>query len=266
MNNLEFKGEYRRNLPHIQPPGATFFITARLAGSLPPSVLQRLSQQAARLGAKGSVPAEGETASDQRERERFWFREYETLLHETKSGPHWLADDRVAAVLAESMHYQDGKQYRLDAFCIMPNHLHIVLMPRPREEIPPGVNLCQDGQGNAGYLERMPDGSRCLVKVEYYSLAAIMHRIKRRSAREGNKLLNREGEFWEHESYDHYIRDDDEWQRTVAYVLNNPVKAGLVRHWKDWKWNYVRDATQDSKEKRQKMVPFARDVTKMKSK
>jgi putative transposase len=239
MHNLEFKGRYRRDLPHIQPPGATFFITTRLAGSLPQSVLLRLAQHAAAVKAKGSVAGASDTEADRRERERFWFREYERLLHEAGSGPRWLVDERIAAILAEAMHYQDGKQYRLDAFCIMPNHLHLVLRPQPRTEIPSGVVLREDGEGNAGYLQRLEDGSVRFVKVEYYALAAIMHRIKRRSAREGNKILNRRGELWEHESYDHYIRDLEEWQRTIDYVVSNPVKAGLVAHSKDWKWTYA---------------------------
>jgi hypothetical protein len=47
-------------------------------------------------------------------------------------------------------------------------------------------------------------------------------------------------EFWAHESYDHYVRDADEWERIVAYVLNNPVKAGYVANWREWRWNYRR--------------------------
>jgi hypothetical protein len=49
-----------------------------------------------------------------------------------------------------------------------------------------------------------------------------------------------EGEFWAHESYDHYVRDADEWRRVIAYVLNIPVKAGYVDNWQAWKWNYRR--------------------------
>src|SRR5215471_3060261 len=239
MHNLGFKGRYRRDLPHIQPPGATFFITTRLADSLPQSVLLQLAQQAAATRAKGSTEGSAETEADRRERERFWFRAYEELLHSSRTGPHWLVDERIAGLVAEVMKYKDGKHYRLDAFCIMPNHMHLVLMPHSRNEIPSTAVLCEDGEGNVGYFERLEGASRQFIKVEYHSLAAIMHRIKRRSARESNKVLNRRGEFWEHESYDHFIRDDDEWQRTIGYVLNNPVKSGLVKHWKDWKWAYV---------------------------
>ncbi|HUR98602.1 MAG TPA: hypothetical protein VMZ26_11110 [Pyrinomonadaceae bacterium] len=65
-----------------------------------------------------------------------------------------------------------------------------------------------------------------------------MKSIKGYTAREANKILNRKGSFWEAESYDHEVADDEEFNRIVRYVLNNPVKAGLVKDWRDWKWNW----------------------------
>lgn len=79
-----------------------------------------------------------------------------------------------------------------------------------------------------------------LEEDEYYSLASIMHSLKGYTAYQANRMLGREGEFWAHESYDHWIRDYAEWQRIIAYVLNNPVKAGGCHVWQDWEWNYVR--------------------------
>jgi REP element-mobilizing transposase RayT len=73
-------------------------------------------------------------------------------------------------------------------------------------------------------------------------LDVIMHSLKSYTANEANKLLKRSGAFWETESYDHVIRDEREYYRTIAYVLNNPVKAGLVRNWRDWPWSYKRDS------------------------
>ena len=67
-----------------------------------------------------------------------------------------------------------------------------------------------------------------------------MQSLKGFTAFQCNRLLRREGEFWAHESFDHYVRDADEWHRIVAYVLNNPVKAGWVGEWREWKWNYLR--------------------------
>jgi REP-associated tyrosine transposase len=75
---------------------------------------------------------------------------------------------------------------------------------------------------------------------DYHSLGSIMQSLKGFTARTFNRLLGREGEFWAHESYDHYVRDNDEWHRIVAYILNNPVKAGYVYQWDQWKWNYRR--------------------------
>src|SRR5262245_44644841 len=96
-------------------------------------------------------------------------------------------------------------------------------------------------KATSGICNRTPVGKSIFVKLDYYSLAKITHRIKRRSARESNKLLGRTGDFWEHESYDHWIRAQEEWQRTIAYVRNNPVSAGLVKRWEDWRWTYVRE-------------------------
>jgi REP element-mobilizing transposase RayT len=71
------------------------------------------------------------------------------------------------------------------------------------------------------------------------AIAEIMHNIKRNSAKQANKILNRKGMFWQHENYDHYIRNNVELQRTIEYVLLNPVKAGLVDDWTEWKWSYL---------------------------
>src|SRR5207253_3585868 len=75
----------------------------------------------------------------------------------------------------------------------------------------------------------------------YPSLASIMQSLKGYTAFQSNRLLERKGEFWAHESYDHYVRDAEEWNHIMAYVLNNPVKAGYVADWRDWKWNYRRE-------------------------
>ena len=111
-------------------------------------------------------------------------------------------------MVTESILFRDGKTYDLVAFCIMLNHVHLVCTP----------------------LEK-------LAKT-YYGLTEILHSVKRHTAREANKILQRKGTFWQDESYDHFIRDDAELERIVKYVLHNPVKAGLVKEQTDWKWNY----------------------------
>jgi putative transposase len=78
-----------------------------------------------------------------------------------------------------------------------------------------------------------------MFSSEHPSLSRIMHSLKGGSARECNLILSRRGQFWEHENFDHVIREG-KLHKAIRYVLNNPVKAGLVRSWKDWRWNYCR--------------------------
>ena len=202
---------YRRHLPHYQPPGATLFLTTRLAGSLPQEAILRLKAEADRSDVFLERIADLRERAEQAylEQQRL-FGEWDAELHATEHGPFWLSDVRIAQLVADSLHFRDGEVYRLIAFCIMPNHLHVVFMPLPRT-----------------------DGS-------FPALPAIMHSLKRHTARQANLLLGREGAFWQDESYDHVIRSEAESQRIISYVVNNPVKAGLAACWEDWSWNYVR--------------------------
>lgn len=67
-----------------------------------------------------------------------------------------------------------------------------------------------------------------------------MQSLKGYTAHEANRTLNRKGQFWEAESYDHIVRDEAEFARIINYVVNNPVKAGLVNDWREWKWSWRR--------------------------
>lgn len=65
-----------------------------------------------------------------------------------------------------------------------------------------------------------------------------MQSFKRYTARQANLFLQREGPFWQAESYDHVVRHSAELERVIHYILNNPVKAGLVKQWQDWPWSW----------------------------
>ncbi len=211
MNNLEYKLFYRRHLPHIQPPGATLFITSRLVGSIPTEVLQQLRAEAERVEA---ILARLSNPQERDERayleQRLLFGKWDTALNTAQSGPFWLHDPRIADLMAKSLHHRDRKVYDIVAYCIMPNHIHTVYTP-----------LLKDNGA-------------------YHAMSAIMHSLKRYTARESNLLLGREGQFWQHENYDHVVRDEAELRRIIWYALNNPVKAGLVEHWEEWKWSYCK--------------------------
>jgi REP element-mobilizing transposase RayT len=201
---------YRRNLPHIQPPGATFFITFRLAGSIPAAVAAALCAEAERIQAElERAPDSPERAERMYLEQRRFFGRWDAVL-DAGDGPDWLRNPAVAALVADSIHYFDGQRYDLLVFCIMSNHVHVVLTP--------------------------------LLKTEsaYYPLAQIMHTMKGYTAGQANQLLERTGAFWQHESYDHYVRSAAELERIIAYVVNNPVKAGLVTAWQAWPWTYCK--------------------------
>lgn len=74
-----------------------------------------------------------------------------------------------------------------------------------------------------------------------YPVTDILRLIKGSTAREANKMLNRSGSFWQHESYDHLVRNDMARERIIRYILKNPVKAGLVKKWNDWEWTYCKN-------------------------
>ncbi len=150
-----------------------------------------------------------------REQRRF-FGKWDNVLDSRSTGPIWLQDARIAELMIESMYYRDGQVYDLEAFCVMPNHVHMVFTP-------------------------LPDTSKTETdEKSYHALPAIMHSLKLYTAGQANKILEREGNFWQHENYDHVVRDEAEWRRIVEYVLNNPVKAGLVTNQNDWLWSYCK--------------------------
>ena len=76
--------------------------------------------------------------------------------------------------------------------------------------------------------------------VPSYILADMFGSLKKYTARRANRILSRRGAFWQDESYDHVIRDDNELERAISYVLNNPVNASLVQSWEQWPWTYVK--------------------------
>lgn len=200
---------YRRNLPHWQPGGVPFFITWRLAGSLPTAFVAEYAAEQERI-------AQDPRAKD--EHSDWAINAYKRLfvrgddeLHKMDS-PRWLAQPDIAAIVRDVMHQgEDEHLYRLYAYTVMSNHVHILL--HPLEDVQTGKPV---------------------------PLARITQMLKGRSARFANLKLGRVGQhFWVHESYDHWPRNENETRRIVAYILNNPVKAGLVSEAFDWPWSWA---------------------------
>ena len=211
MSTSNYQLYYERTLPHYQPPGATLFLTYRLFGSLPATVIERLRTEAKELQSRLCSIHEPKLRAAQADYyQRYLFGQWDEAIHADRVGPQWLVNPGIASLLWDSILSRDGKVYSLHTCCIMPNHVHMVFTP----------------------LLRTSD--------EYYSLASIMGSLKGYTAREANALLERKGQFWQHESYDRAVRNEEECMRIIAYVIENPVKAGLVKDASEWPWTYPR--------------------------
>jgi len=209
---------YHRNLPHWHPEGQMFFITFRLANSLPLSIIQEL--EAERERERQTIRAQFNGAQQSGEfykLDKKYFGHFDTWLDRcVKESPRWLADEHIARIVAEQIHALDGERYHLIAYCIMSNHAHITIDTAEHNFKPTHIGVTAP-----------------------YPLADTLKLLKGRTARYCNQALKRSGTFWHHESYDHVVRDQQEYERIVSYILNNPVKAGLVEKWEEWKFTFV---------------------------
>jgi REP element-mobilizing transposase RayT len=115
------------------------------------------------------------------------------------AGACYLRNPGVAQVVQRSLLYFDNERYHLCAWVIMPNHVHVL----------------------AQFLAQ-------------YSVAKVVQSWKRFSARQGNVVLGRSGEFWQREYYDRYIRSEQHFSNAVKYIEWNPVKAQLVQTPAQW--------------------------------
>lgn len=212
---------YRRYLPHLQEPGAEYFVTFRLAGSLPKDVIQQLKES------KDILKKDFDENVDYRLRNRrsdtLFFKKYESLLERQTTGPHWLKKKSIADIVIEALHFRDHKEYDLYAFCIMSNHVHMVF----RDLSPNQLDILSENE-------------------KAFPVTKIMHSLKSYTALMANRELNRTGAFWHEESYDRLIRNANELENTVKYTLNNPVKINLVNNWRDWPFSYCKPEFEES--------------------
>ncbi|MCB0101021.1 MAG: hypothetical protein H6635_10790 [Anaerolineales bacterium] len=208
---------FQRNLPHYHLPNATYFITFRLAGSLPVEVWKKLKEDYEKEKRILAVKFSGtELHEELYKTQKRHFARFDFLLEKNKESPRWLAETQFAEVVQQELHALHPEQYNLHAYCIMLNHCHLLIdqqgIPRPKTPI--------NGK-------------------HYTSLSHAMHLLKGRTGYACAKLLGRKGAFWQHESYDHVVRDEKEFIRILDYIANNPVKAGVVEKWQDWTYTYI---------------------------
>jgi menaquinone-specific isochorismate synthase len=189
----------RGRLPHWESEGATYFVTFRLGDSLPESVL--VSYQFERRDILQNARRQGRelTPTERKRLDELFSERVEEYLDAGQGACH-LAVPQVAEMVAGALRFFEGQRYRQFAWCVMPNHVHALFRPLPN-----------------------------------WPLEKILHSWKSFTSKEANKLLSREGTFWEPEYFDHLIRSEEEFHRYIEYIASNPRKAGL----KDRKWVWV---------------------------
>ena len=134
-------------------------------------------------------------------------------------------------MIRENLYHHHGHKYHLLAYSIMPNHVHVLLRAIGSETMENQVWLPADA--NSVMPDEAPDSTG--------PLTVIMHSVKSYTANKANELLQRPGQFWQHESYDHWVRDEEELERIVTYIAWNPVKANLVKKPHEWVFSSAHD-------------------------
>jgi REP element-mobilizing transposase RayT len=186
----------RGYLPHWECDCATYFVTFRLADSLPCELLARLRREREALEIAKRAGTDVAADHDRALKVRAVLQEAERCLDDGV-GQCYMRDFRVAKIVADAIRHFHEQRYRLWGWCVMPNHAHVLFTP-----------------------------------LGEYKLESILHAWKSYSAHEANKILGRTGHFWQREYFDHLVRNEPSWLRIRAYIQENPRKAGL----RDWPW------------------------------
>jgi REP element-mobilizing transposase RayT len=183
---------YIRNLPHWRQHGATYFITFRLADSIPRDYLEYITRLRADWFARNPPPQSKEA-----------FEELSKLLSERMEywldqgmGSCVLQEECISQIVHESLQHFHGVRYELGASVIMANHVHSIIRP----------------------LETAS------LELEY-----MLGSCKEFTAKRINRIFGQSGAVWQEESYDRIIRDAEHLWRCLQYIGKNPSKAGRTR-------------------------------------
>jgi len=194
------------DLPHWRAEGATYHVVFRLADSVPQSVREGWAHEIDR--AKELLTASTINETQCQELIESVRLQQDRYLDEGHGACH-LRDPQNASIVHEALRHFDGDRYDLLASAVMPNHVHAVVQPRTDE------------------------------------LSKILHSWKSYTAKEINSRLGLTGTFWQAESFDHLIRNEQGLERALDYVEGNPQAAGLA----DWPWVYRRCLTNEEEER-----------------
>lgn len=167
------------NLPHWQQGDCVVFVTWRLGDSLPLSKLEELKNRKEELLSKDKEEVAGS------DRKLAAFRKIDEWLNRGY-GSCLLKQENTRKIVDESLHYLDNRLYRLIAYVVMPNHVHLLIVPAA-------------------------------------DLSYIMQNLKRYTSIRINKLLGTNGSLWQKEYFDHLVRSRRSFNDILDYIQNNPA-------------------------------------------
>lgn len=189
------------NLPHWQCNDAIYHISFRLADSVPQSVCEQWLQERECLVANAKQHNKELSAEIERLAQYLYSEKIEKYL-DAGCGKCYLRKTEIAKMVANAFTYFDNVRYRLHAWCIMPNHVHVV-------------------------VEAVPDND----------ISKIIHSWKSYTAHRANEMLGLTGAFWQRDAYNHIIRSRKEYHFQIQYTWKNPEKAKL----QNWQWRWKTD-------------------------
>jgi REP element-mobilizing transposase RayT len=193
---VTFAVHKRNHLPHWDVTNGIEFVTWHLADALPKAAIENLRREREYERQRLKETRGAITKADVATLEVTFRRHCERLL-DRSHGECVLGDHRAARIVADAITHFDEQRYRLFAWCVMPNHVHVI------------------------FSTKLP-------------LAEVLHSWKSYTRATINRLLRRTGKLWQDDYFDRLMRNEKQLTRAVEYVLNNPVKAGLVY------WPFVR--------------------------
>ncbi len=205
---LGFRGWHERGfLPHCDFPNLIQLLTIRLSDSLPIS-RKREWEHLLKL-------------EDDRER-RMKLEEY----LDKGFGKCWLRRPAIARLCEEALLHFHRKRFELLAWCVMPNHIHVL------------VDVWNTP------LWKMIKSWKQFVSTQAQSIvvecqAPVRHEVARSAEMPGRRPAL-QSIRWQREYWDTFMRNGEQSRKATRYIENNPVRAGLCRKPEDWQYSSAR--------------------------
>jgi len=178
----------RRNLPHWKQDGKTYFVTFRVADSLPEQQRRQLVEDRVNWKERyGSIAVDQLTAPERAEYYRLFHQRVEQWL-DAGYGSCPFKRFELRTLVQNALSYFDGQRYQLDEFTVAANHVHCLVTPYSGHDI-----------------------------------SAILHSWKSFTANKINRVLQKTGQFWLDENFDHLVRSEAQFEKYQTYIRGHAV-------------------------------------------